>query len=132
MPIGDTVLLEFDVSRRDRFDRLLAYVWWHRESVNWRLVRDGWAVSGPIRPTCVMRWLSRLPNDWPEMSYAASGGLMVFVADPSSIDAGPALNSENYRAEYARPHTSDAAHIGAPPDAVTSASARKTFHGQAG
>jgi micrococcal nuclease len=50
MPIGDTVLLEFGVTRRDRFDRLLAYVWWHRESVNWRLVREGWAVSGRYPP----------------------------------------------------------------------------------
>jgi micrococcal nuclease len=50
MPIGDTVHLEFDVARRDRFDRLLAYAWWHGESVNWLLVREGWAVSGRYPP----------------------------------------------------------------------------------
>ncbi|NIR40655.1 MAG: hypothetical protein GWN07_32915, partial [Actinobacteria bacterium] len=38
------VLLELDVERRDRYGRLLAYVWADGAMVNWQLVRQGWAV----------------------------------------------------------------------------------------
>lgn len=50
MPIGSKVHLEFDVDRRDRFGRLLAYVWYHGESINWLVVRQGWAVSARFPP----------------------------------------------------------------------------------
>lgn len=50
IPTGATVQLEFDLERRDRYDRLLAYVWFRGQSVNWRLVRHGWAVSGRYPP----------------------------------------------------------------------------------
>jgi micrococcal nuclease len=41
---GSTVQLELDVETRDRYDRLLAYVWSDGLLVNWALVRRGWAV----------------------------------------------------------------------------------------
>jgi len=41
---GSTVQLELDVETRDRYDRLLAYVWSDGALVNWALVRQGWAV----------------------------------------------------------------------------------------
>jgi len=41
---GSTVQLELDIETRDRYDRLLAYIWSGRLMVNWLLVRQGWAV----------------------------------------------------------------------------------------
>ena len=41
---GSTVQLEPDVETRDRYDRLLAYIWSGRLMLNWVLVRQGWAV----------------------------------------------------------------------------------------
>ncbi len=43
-PAGSTVELELDVEPRDRYGRLLAYVWAQGLLVNWALVRQGWAV----------------------------------------------------------------------------------------
>lgn len=40
---GRTVRLEFDVERRDRFGRVLAYVWVEDELFNLRLVAEGYA-----------------------------------------------------------------------------------------
>ena len=42
--VGSTVWLEPDVAPRDRYNRILAYVLVGRSMVNWRMVRDGWAV----------------------------------------------------------------------------------------
>jgi micrococcal nuclease len=39
-----TVVLERDVEFRDRYERMLAYVWADGHMVNWALVRQGWAV----------------------------------------------------------------------------------------
>jgi micrococcal nuclease len=41
---GDTVQLEPDVEARDRYGRILAYVWRGDSMLNWRMVRLGWAV----------------------------------------------------------------------------------------
>ncbi|MGH9893999.1 MAG: thermonuclease family protein, partial [bacterium] len=41
---GSVVQLERDVETRDRYDRLLAYVWSDGLMINWALVRQGWAV----------------------------------------------------------------------------------------
>ena len=38
------VALEPDVERRDRYGRMLAYVWVDSTMINWALVRLGWAV----------------------------------------------------------------------------------------
>ena len=43
-PVGSTVGLEPDVEPRDRYNRVLAYVWVGRSMINWRMVREGWAV----------------------------------------------------------------------------------------
>jgi micrococcal nuclease len=42
--VGSTVALEPDVEARDRYNRVLAYVWVGRSMINWRMVREGWAV----------------------------------------------------------------------------------------
>ena len=50
MPVGAEVRLELDVEARDRYGRLLAYVWRDGTLINWRLVRDGLAVSFRYHP----------------------------------------------------------------------------------
>ena len=47
---GDTLELEPDVSSRDRFGRVLGYLWRNQRMVNWELVRRGWAVASPYPP----------------------------------------------------------------------------------
>jgi micrococcal nuclease len=48
--VGSGVQLEPDVEARDRYGRLLAYVWMGGGMVNWRMVRDGWAVLLTYEP----------------------------------------------------------------------------------
>jgi len=45
LPVGATVQLSLDQEPRDRYHRLLAYAWYHGASVNWLMIRQGWAVS---------------------------------------------------------------------------------------
>jgi micrococcal nuclease len=45
VPLGATIQLQTDVEHRDRYGRLLAYVWYEGKMINWLLVRHGWAVS---------------------------------------------------------------------------------------
>ena len=47
---GSVVNLEQDVEPRDRYGRLLAYVWTDNGMANWRMVRDGWAVTLTYAP----------------------------------------------------------------------------------
>ena len=42
--------VKLDVEARDRNGRLLAYVWTGRTMVNWRMVREGWAVLLTYQP----------------------------------------------------------------------------------
>lgn len=42
--VGDTVQLEPDVEARDRYRRILAYVWQRGQMLNWLMLRHGWAV----------------------------------------------------------------------------------------
>jgi len=44
IPPGTNVEIEQDVEARDRYGRLLAYIWHDGTLVNWRMVREGWAV----------------------------------------------------------------------------------------
>lgn len=50
IPVGTTVQLELDVGRKDRYDRVLAYVWREGVLVNWWLVRNGWARTLTVPP----------------------------------------------------------------------------------
>jgi len=47
---GRSVTLAFDVDRRDRYGRLLAYVYLDRERFNLTLVRLGYARADPVPP----------------------------------------------------------------------------------
>lgn len=51
LPVGSTIQLEFDSDRRDDQNRLLAYVWFRGDMINWMLVRKGWAVALPFPET---------------------------------------------------------------------------------
>jgi micrococcal nuclease len=48
--LGRTVALERDVETRDRYGRLLAYVWLEGTLFNVELVRDGWARTLTVPP----------------------------------------------------------------------------------
>lgn len=50
LPEGTGVKLEHDVSTRDRYGRLLAYVWIRGSLVNEAMVRGGWAVLYTVPP----------------------------------------------------------------------------------
>ena len=49
-PLGAEVHIEFDVEREDRYDRILGYVWSGNQMINWRLVRDGFALMATYPP----------------------------------------------------------------------------------
>ena len=55
---GKSVRLEFDVQRRDKYGRLLAYVWVADTLVNEELVRRGYAELLTIPPN--VRYAERL------------------------------------------------------------------------
>ena len=50
LPPQATAQLEADVEARDRYGRLLAYVWFEGRLINWTMVRQGWAVTLTIPP----------------------------------------------------------------------------------
>jgi len=54
IPLGSRVILEPDVNRRDRYGRVLAYLWSDGEMVNWWMVREGWALAYRYEPD--VRW----------------------------------------------------------------------------
>jgi len=59
IPRGSDVQLEQDVEARDRYGRLLAYVWLDGTLVNWRMVREGWAVLLTYPPNVqYVEWLT--------------------------------------------------------------------------
>jgi micrococcal nuclease len=47
LPAGAVLKLKPGVNPRDRYGRLLAYVWYNGVSFNWQMIRRGWAVSYP-------------------------------------------------------------------------------------
>ena len=48
--VGSSVELEPDVESRDRYSRVLAYVWHEGRMINWLMVRYGWAVPIVLPP----------------------------------------------------------------------------------
>jgi micrococcal nuclease len=50
VPARAALDLELDMQARDRYGRLLAYVWLDGAMVNWLLVRRGWAVTLSYAP----------------------------------------------------------------------------------
>jgi endonuclease YncB( thermonuclease family) len=58
IPIGSRITLEPDVTPRDRYGRVLAYLWYEGQLVNWWMVREGWAVAYRYEPD--VRWADLL------------------------------------------------------------------------
>jgi micrococcal nuclease len=58
IPPGTSLKLESDVTKRDRYSRVLAYLWLNGEQINWRLVREGWALAYRYEPD--VRWAASL------------------------------------------------------------------------
>jgi micrococcal nuclease len=50
IPVGTETRLEPDVDARDQYGRLLVYAWVGRTMINWRMVREGWAVLLTYQP----------------------------------------------------------------------------------
>ena len=60
IPAGATVQISMDKTARDRFGRLLGYAWYDGASVNWLMIRLGWAVSVKYPPnTRYAEWFDR-------------------------------------------------------------------------
>lgn len=60
IPAGATVQISMDKTARDRFGRLLGYAWCDGASVNWLMIRLGWAVSVKYPPnTRYAEWFDR-------------------------------------------------------------------------
>lgn len=60
IPVGTTVAIELDVEQRDRYDRVLGYVWSDGVLINWWLVRNGWAVLATYPPNVrYVDWFTR-------------------------------------------------------------------------
>jgi micrococcal nuclease len=68
---GRTVRLEFDVERRDRFDRTLAYVWIGEELFNETLLAEGYAVVTTFPPN--VRYVDRFVAAQREAREAGRG-----------------------------------------------------------
>ena len=82
--VGSTVRLEQDVDPRDRYGRLLAYVWVDSTLVNWRMVREGWAVLLTYQPNVqYVDWLIEAERKAREERRAlwATGGFDCRPAD---------------------------------------------------
>jgi len=60
IPVGITVRLSPDVTRRDRNGRMLAYVWLDGTSVNWIMIRQGYATTLRYPPdTLFAQWFDQ-------------------------------------------------------------------------
>ncbi|MEB3341225.1 thermonuclease family protein, partial [Okeania sp.] len=60
LTLGQEVLLEFDTQEKDRFDRLLAYVWVEGKLINEYMVEEGLALAEPDFPNT--KYMERLTN----------------------------------------------------------------------
>lgn len=84
IPRGSTVQLELDVEPRDRYGRILAYLWKDDQLVNWIMVREGWAVLLTYPPNVqYVDWFSRAQSLAREEQRGlwATGGFDCLPAD---------------------------------------------------
>ena len=71
LPRGGSVRLEYDVAARDRYGRVLAYVWSGNRLVNEVMVREGWALLYTVPPN--VRYVRRLERAQREARRAGAG-----------------------------------------------------------
>ena len=60
LTLGQEVLLEFDIQQKDKFDRLLAYIWLGGKLINEYMVKEGLALAEPDFPNT--KYMERLTN----------------------------------------------------------------------
>ncbi len=60
LTLGQEVLLEFDLQEKDKFDRLLAYVWLGGKLINEYMVKEGLVLAEPDFPNT--KYMERLTN----------------------------------------------------------------------
>jgi len=87
-PIGSELLIEFDVDRIDRYDRILGYLWKDGELLNWRLVREGYALLATYPPN--VRYTDQFLTAQEAAREDAAGLWAVdgFACEPSSFRRG--------------------------------------------
>jgi micrococcal nuclease len=88
MPPGTRVRLDFDVSERDRFGRLLAYVWIDSVMVNRELVRRGMAVVAVFPPDVRERDMLRAASDSARAERRGLWSGSAFDCAPADYRAG--------------------------------------------
>ena len=71
LPRGTTVGLERDVAPRDRYGRVLAYVWTGSRMVNEALLRQGWAMLYTLPPN--VKYAARLERAQQDARAARAG-----------------------------------------------------------
>ena len=68
---GDDVFLEFDLERRDRYDRLLAGVFTDEMFINEELAREGWGEPVIFEPND--RFMAQVESAWSEAEADQAG-----------------------------------------------------------
>jgi len=84
IPVGSRVQIEPDVDPRDRYGRVLGYLWRDNRLVNWLMVRRGWAVSATYPPN--VQYVDRLTEAQrlarqEQQGLWAAGGFACLPAD---------------------------------------------------
>lgn len=86
--VGDTVQLSTGQEPRDQYDRLLAYAWRGAASINWLMIRQGWAVALEYPPnTRYAEWF-RQAESLAEQGKAGLWAVDGFQCRPSRHRAG--------------------------------------------
>jgi len=82
--VGSTVELEPDVEPRDRYDRVLAYVWSEGRMTNWLMVRYGWAVPIVFPPNVQYVDFFRSARDQARMERRGLWSVDGFRCEPAA------------------------------------------------
>ncbi|HEU5039571.1 MAG TPA: thermonuclease family protein [Gemmatimonadales bacterium] len=93
LPLGAAVRLEQDAAPRDRYGRILAYVWHGGRLVNEAMVRAGWAMLYTVPPN--VRYVRRLERAQHE-ARAHRAGLWArggFDCPPADYRRGACVSS---------------------------------------
>jgi micrococcal nuclease len=85
--VGDTVQLEPDIRPRDQYERVLAYAWRNGRMINWRMVREGWAVPITVSPNVQYVDFFRRAHDAARMEAKGLWKVDGFHCEPAAYRA---------------------------------------------
>lgn len=88
LPTGSRAHLEADVAPRDQYGRTLAYVWLDGVMVNWRMIRDGWAVPVVVAPNVQYVDFFRAARDRARRERRGLWSVGGFACEPAAHRAG--------------------------------------------